>query len=197
MKLSLQFLILAVFRSHKIAFKLFHSLFRLATERNKCFRKYCSWLLAKQCSVSKGNLAPTTSPAQTIKRYQVNNACEICRCILYDECMAGLLLWSVWRETFTSSSTSDFKAALHLNTSVCSGCGILDITLEFPGFETFTGITSFLSSHCDLPHYQFPFTVMQVETHKNVNDRRLRFSIKMTIVAVTPHSDSSETLKGT
>lgn len=90
MKLNLQFLILAVFCSHKIAFKLFHSLFRLATERNKSFRKYCCWILTKQCLLKKGNVAHITSPTQTIERYQFNTACEICQCILYNIFMLTL-----------------------------------------------------------------------------------------------------------
>lgn len=90
MKLDLQFLILPVFLLTKTAFKLFHSLFRLATERKKCFRRYCCWLPTKQCLLKKGNLAPITSPTQTIKRYQFNTACEICQRILYKIFMLSL-----------------------------------------------------------------------------------------------------------
>jgi len=57
---------------------------------------------------------------------------------------------------------TDFKAVLHLNTSVCFGCGVLDITLEFPISEMYTGVKSVLFSKCALRHYQFAFIIMQV-----------------------------------
>lgn len=90
MELNLQFLILAVFCSHQIAFKLFHSLFRLATERNKCSRKYWCWLLTEQCLLKEGNFAHIASPPQTIKRCQFNTPCQICQCNLYNIFMLSL-----------------------------------------------------------------------------------------------------------
>lgn len=130
--------------------------------------------------------------------------------------MAGLLLWSGWRETFTFSPVTDFKPALHLNTSVWFWCGISDVALKFLVSEMYTGIISFLFPKRALPHCQFPFTVTQVATYnylstilngqilifvflvnislteKRNQSKRLHFSIKLTIVAVSPHSGESD-----